>query len=487
MIHVSLVLFALICSQIYVWNLASAELYSGGDENVSLHAVHNQCSEQNLTIMLTSRLIPNLQHATFNASNKQCEGKHLNSTHVIFSFKAAECGTTRRTSTNGSRVYSNLLTLYFKEHNQSQKLTQILRLECTIYNNVTAIISSSNLLQDATNTKNVTASDEAAEVKGTDGEQDGQTEISRSLKLPTTQTKMGTFRFFGASRFIETENGQKTTAKPSPGEAHPTNTSNVTNPEGVTFAADQSAMTAVRHGVKVTFQAQLQEQRNGNTRFELAIKDCYTSPNATQRNATQDGQLFIKSGCEIKPRLCNFIFKRHSLSQEFSFKIVKSHFKEAKTLFIHCTFVRCDGREPSSACAVGCRGTRKVMQFKKGDLIHSTVGPFTGEFPEKALSAAESRMLVTVTAMVLIFAVICVSFLIIYCIFCRRRKHKRSDRLLENEADASVLQCDTSPGSNCSAVFEDLAVKSSESTNENDTYAILGGGKNVLNMNWTKL
>ena len=77
------------------------------------------------------------------------------------------------------------------------------------------------------------------------------------------------------------------------------------------------------------------------------------------------------------------MFKRHSLSQEFSFKIVKSHFKEAKTLFIHCTFVRCEVHEPSSACALGCRGTRKVMQFKKGDLIHSTVGPFTREFPEK--------------------------------------------------------------------------------------------------------
>lgn len=39
----------------------------------------------------------------------------------------------------------------------------------------------------------------------------------------------------------------------------------------------------------------------------------------------------------------------------------------------------CGGHDLRSPCGMGCRGTRKLIEFEKDALIHSVVGPFTME------------------------------------------------------------------------------------------------------------
>ena len=84
----------------------------------------------------------------------------------------------------------------------------------------------------------------------------------------------------------------------------------------------------------------------------------------------------------------------------------------------------------------------------------------------------------------LILLLVSVSAVIIICVYCRRRKHKGSDRLIENE-HVPPGSC-TNPGLQC-ATLEDVTVESLESPHGNDNDAILGGRKRFLNMDWTKV
>ncbi|XP_067056081.1 uncharacterized protein [Acropora muricata] len=347
MIHVLLVFVVLTCYESYTQNLVSAaENVSAGEGILAFHSISTECFRDHFTILLSTKLIPNVDDAIFLLNGKRCRKRYLNSSHIIVSFKPSEYGTTTDTYSNGWVIYTSLVTVLFEEHEGLKKSTKVLKVQCMFKNATTDIIGSLPR-QNVTNStnakellegneeqwsKNVTVqssdeirmkNDQSSDSKGvnhdnvTEGEPEDGTEIS-PVQSSMEKIRKKTVLLLNGRRVTVAEDAQTEKSVPFveslPGSSNRSSakkdsfrevlespvltTANVTvsqKLDPVTFTADQRTSTVVRNGDKMTIQAKLSSESREKS-LSLAIHDCYTSPHAEKEEENKDIITFIKSG-----------------------------------------------------------------------------------------------------------------------------------------------------------------------------------------------
>ena len=126
---------------------------SAGEGIVAFHSISTECFRDHFTILLSTKLIPNVDDAIFHLNGKRCRKRYLNSSHIIFSFKPNEYGATTDTYSNGWVIYTSLVTVLFKEHEGLKNSTKVLKVQCMFKNATTDIIGSLTR-QNVTNSTN---------------------------------------------------------------------------------------------------------------------------------------------------------------------------------------------------------------------------------------------------------------------------------------------------------------------------------------------
>ena len=115
---------------------------SAGEGILAFHSISTECFRDHFTILLSTKLIPNVDDAIFHLNGKRCRKRYLNSSHIIFSFKPSEYGATTDTYSNGWVIYTSLVTVLFEEHEGLKKSTKVLKVQCMFKNATTDIIGS---------------------------------------------------------------------------------------------------------------------------------------------------------------------------------------------------------------------------------------------------------------------------------------------------------------------------------------------------------
>ena len=115
---------------------------SAGEGIVAFHSISTECFRDHFTILLSTKLIPNVDDAIFYLNGKRCRKRYLNSSHIILSFKPSEYGATTDTYSNGWVIYTSLVTVLFKEHEGLKRSTKVLKVQCMFKNATTDIIES---------------------------------------------------------------------------------------------------------------------------------------------------------------------------------------------------------------------------------------------------------------------------------------------------------------------------------------------------------
>lgn len=133
--------------------MSLALLVSAGKDIVAFHSISTQCLQDHFTILLSTKLIPNVDDAIFHLNNKRCNKSYQNSSHILFSLKPSECGTITETYSNGLVIYTSLVTVLFKEHEGLKNSTKVLKVQCMF--NATTNISRPLPRQDVANSTNV--------------------------------------------------------------------------------------------------------------------------------------------------------------------------------------------------------------------------------------------------------------------------------------------------------------------------------------------